>query len=105
MRRALRRKLRKAGRVIAVERGLDSIHSAPSWESDLVMEIFFEQLLRRLSPQGGKILTLRRSGYDWDEISEIVQTPGPRLKNRFWREIAQVKKNLGIRSGRTRKTD
>lgn len=105
VRRALLRKSRKADRVVAVGSGLDTIHSAPSWENDLVIEMFFEQLLRRLSPQGGKILTLRRSGYGWKEISEIVQIPTLRLKTRFWREIGQVRKNLGIRSGRTRKTD
>jgi hypothetical protein len=70
----------------------------PSWEDEMNMLLFFEQLKHYLSPESVTILGLRRDGHVWDEIAAMLGGSVPTLKKRFWRDIENAKATLRIGS-------
>lgn len=94
--RQLRRQATRLARLQPAGRDIEFTASIPSWEDGVNAGIFLEQLERHMSREGVTILTLRRDGHSWQEISQMLQTTVTAVKKRFWREIEDAKISLGI---------
>jgi DNA-directed RNA polymerase specialized sigma24 family protein len=70
--------------------------TAPSWEDEMNMLLFFEKLQHNLPPESVTILGLRRDGHVWDEIASMLKSSVPAVKKRFWRDIENAKVTLRI---------
>jgi len=51
-----------------------------------------ESIIQRLSDRSGAVLVLRAAGFEWKEVAEIFGTSIATVRNRFWREIAKIRK-------------
>jgi hypothetical protein len=56
----------------------------------LLVQMDLQKAVRRLSKRSRLVLSLRRAGYEWKEISALLQAPVRSLKSSFWRELHQV---------------
>jgi hypothetical protein len=94
--RLLRTQARRQGRLHAVGREIESVARVPSWEHEVHVAMFLEQLERKMSHKGGAILRLRRVGYSWRQIARMFRTTVTAITKSFWREIENAKIELKI---------
>ena len=53
-----------------------------------------ECIIRRLSERNAEVLLLRAAGYEWHEIASSFGASVAAVRNRFWREIERLRRNL-----------
>ena len=95
-RRALRRYALKSSRFELVgssdefSRHLSKDRSMAQAEARLALEC----IIRRLSERNAEVLLLRAAGYEWHEIASLFGASVAAVRNRFWREIERLRRNL-----------
>ena len=69
---------------------------APDWTALVELRLDLERLTRSLNDKSRTMLDLRRSGFDWKEIADVLQMTDVAARAAFWREVKRVKlKTLG----------
>jgi DNA-binding NarL/FixJ family response regulator len=63
------------------------------WMSGIYSRLQLETIARKLTPRNGNVLKLRAAGYEWKEIATIFRSSVATVRNRFWREIDQLRFN------------
>jgi hypothetical protein len=94
--RLLRQRAVRFRRLEPIGQNVEIKATAPNWEDEMNMLLFFEKLQGCLPPESVTILGLRRDGHVWEEIAAIFETSVPAVKKRFWRDIENAKVTLRI---------
>lgn len=68
-----------------------------SWEADANSSILLREFAGQLSKESARVLTLRIEERTWRAIAATLNTTVPAVKNRFWREIGNLKTTLSLR--------
>jgi hypothetical protein len=91
--RSLRRYAMKLNRLELVggSAELSERRIAPNWTALVELRLDLETLTRNLTPKSRTMLGLRRSGFDWKEIAEVLQTTDIAARAAFWREVKRAK--------------
>jgi hypothetical protein len=91
--RSLRRYAMKLNRLELVggSAELSERRIAPNWTALVELRLDLERLTRNLTDCGRTMLGLRRSGFDWKEIAEILQMTDVAARAAFWREVKRAK--------------
>jgi DNA-directed RNA polymerase specialized sigma24 family protein len=100
----LRRRSRKWPRFLRMERENRPGLSVVNWEEQANRAILVGELVSRLSRDAVRILELRVAEYSWGAIALLLNTTVPAVKNRFWREIGNLKTNTTLPSAGSRKS-
>jgi hypothetical protein len=90
---------RRMGRITTVgdSRDLEPMLAANEWEKDADRRLFLEQLVRSLSPlspDNRLVWRLRKEGYEWSAIAEMLQSKPATLRKQFWREVRKIHAEL-----------
>jgi hypothetical protein len=91
--RSLRRYARKLSRLELVggSTELSERRIAPDWTSLVELRLDLEGLTRSLNDKSRTMLDLRRSGFDWKEIADVLQMTDVAARAAFWREVKRAK--------------
>lgn len=91
-RRQLSTLARRLDRVIVSGSSTDmeSLLTSTDWGESADRQLMMEELVRSLSPRNRSVLRLRRAGYNWAEISHMLNCNSSTLRNGFWREVRRV---------------
>ena len=91
--RSLRRYAMKLNRLglVGGSAELSERRIAPNWTALVELRLDLERLTRNLTDCGRTMLGLRRSGFDWKEIAEILQMSDVAARAAFWREVKRAK--------------
>jgi hypothetical protein len=65
-----------------------------SWGRHTDARLDLEIVVRMLSDRNATILALRRLGYSWEEVAQILDTSVAGARNGFWREVKEVRRRL-----------
>ena len=91
--RSLRRYARKLNRLELVggSTELSERRIAPDWTALVELRLDLERLTRSLNDKSRTMLDLRRSGFDWKEIADVLQMTDIAARAAFWREVKRAK--------------
>jgi hypothetical protein len=91
--RSLRRYARKLNRLelIGGSAELSDRRIAPDWTALVELRLDLERLTRNLNDKSRTMLDLRRSGFDWKEIADVLQMTDIAARAAFWREVKRAK--------------
>src|SRR5208282_1820353 len=91
--RSLRRYARKLSRLELVggSTELSERRIAPDWTALVELRLDLEKLTRSLNDKSRTMLDLRRSGFDWKEIADVLQMTDIAARAAFWREVKRAK--------------
>src|SRR6266852_5802096 len=94
--RTLQRRAAKLNRVESVGGTSDLSNYAVDhgWSRQVEAKLDLDNIVRQLSERSGTILALRWAGYDWKEIAQLLGTSVSMVRNSFWREIKEVRREL-----------
>jgi DNA-directed RNA polymerase specialized sigma24 family protein len=98
-RRALRRYAFKLARLELVG-GSDEFSNYSSTDQSIARveaRLALESIIRWLSERNADVLLLRAAGYEWREIGSMLGVSTAAVRNRFWREIEQLRWKLAGR--------
>lgn len=98
-RQQLNRLARRLSRLVVSgsNQDMEPMLATAEWGKDADRHIFVQELVQRLSSRNRAVLRLRRAGYGWDEIAEMLSSNSSTLRNSFWREVRKAaSKLLGI---------
>src|SRR5258708_3021204 len=95
--RSLRRYAMKLNRLELVGRSaeLSERRIAPNWTALVDLRLDLERLSHHLTDTGRTMLGLRKSGFDWKEIAEVLQMRDIAAGAAFWREVKRAKLKAG----------
>jgi hypothetical protein len=102
--RSLRRYVRKLNRLELVggSTELSERRIAPDWTALVELRLDLERLTLSLNDKSRTMLDLRRSGFDWKEIADVLQMTDIAARAAFWREVKRARLKAA-RRGRHRK--
>ena len=66
------------------------------WSRQVDARLDLENMVRKLSERNSVVLALRAAGYNWKEVGQALGTSVATVRNSFWREIREVRRNLQI---------
>jgi hypothetical protein len=91
--RSLRRYARKLNRLELVggSAELSDRRIAPDWTALVELRLDLERLTRSLNDKSRTMLDLRRSGFDWKEIADVLQMTDVAARAAFWRGVKRAK--------------
>jgi len=91
--RSLRRHARKLNRLELVggSTELSERRIAPDWTALVQLRLDLEKLTRSLNDKSRTMLDLRRSGFDWKEIADVLQMTDAAARAAFWREVKRAR--------------
>lgn len=91
--RSLRRYARKLSRLELAggSAELSERRIAPDWTALVELRLDLERLSRSLSHKSRTMLDLRRSGFDWKEIADVLQMTDIAARAAFWREVKRAR--------------
>lgn len=91
--RSLRRYARKLSRLELAggSAELSERRIAPDWTALVELRLDVERLTRNLNDKSRTMLDLRRSGFDWKEIADVLQMTDIAARAAFWREVKRAK--------------
>jgi hypothetical protein len=91
--RSLRRYARKLSRLELAggSTELSERRIAPDWTALVELRLDLERLTRSLNDKSRTMLDLRRSGFDWREIADVLQMTDVAARAAFWREVKRAK--------------
>ena len=91
--RSLRRYARKLNRLelLGGSTELSERRIAPDWTALVELRLDLERLTRNLNDKSRTMLDLRRSGFDWKEIADVLQMTDIAARAAFWREVKRAK--------------
>jgi hypothetical protein len=97
--RSLRRHARKLSRLELVggSSELSERRIAPDWTALVELRLDLERLTRNLNDKSRTMLDLRRSGFDWKEIADVLQMTDVAARAAFWREVKRAKSKAARR--------
>ena len=95
-RRLLRRRSKKWPGFLRMECENRPCLRVVNWEEQANRAILVGELVSRLSKDTIRILELRVAEYSWGAIAILLNTTVPAVKNRFWREIGNLKTNTTL---------
>jgi hypothetical protein len=59
-----------------------------SYQQRLLLDLVERRIAQDQRPDIGKVFTMLREGYTWEEVAKDLGDPGPEaLKKRFWRWV------------------
>lgn len=64
------------------------------WCRQVDARLDLEQIVRQVSERNSAVLALRAAGYNWKEVAQAYGTSVATVRNNFWREIREVRRNL-----------
>jgi hypothetical protein len=105
--RSLRRYARKLNRLELVggSTELSERRIAPDWTALVELRLDLERLTRSLNDKSRTMLDLRRRGFDWKEIADVLQMTDVAARAAFWREVKRAKlKTAGTGCQKNRQT-
>jgi hypothetical protein len=91
--RSLRRYARKLSRLELVggSTELSERRIAPDWTALVELRLDLERLTRSLNDKSRTMLDLRRSGFDWKEIADVLHMTDIAARAAFWREVKRAR--------------
>ena len=91
--RSLRRYARKLNRLELVggSTELSERRIAPNWTALVELRLDLERLTRSLNDKSRTMLDLRRSGFDWKEIADVLHMTDIAARAAFWREVKRAR--------------
>ena len=91
--RSLRRYARKLSRLELAggSAELSERRIAPDWTALVELRLDLERLTRSLNDKSRTMLDLRRSGFDWKEIADVLHMTDVAARAAFWREVKRAK--------------
>jgi hypothetical protein len=97
--RSLRRYARKLNRLELVggSTELSERRIAPDWTALVELRLDLERLTRSLNDKSRTMLDLRRSGFDWKEIADVLHMTDVAARAAFWREVKRAKSKAARR--------
>jgi DNA-directed RNA polymerase specialized sigma24 family protein len=87
--RALKRRASKINRIESIGGTSDFANRMADdiWCRRVEAQVDLERIVRRLSDRNSTVLALRWTGYEWNEISQLLGMSVTVVRNGFWREI------------------
>src|SRR5208337_118334 len=91
--RSLRRYARKLSRLELAggSTELSERRIAPDWTALVELRLDLERLTHHLNDKSRTMLDLRRNGFDWKEIADVLQMTDIAARAAFWREVKRAK--------------
>jgi DNA-directed RNA polymerase specialized sigma24 family protein len=87
---------RRLGRLTPVGHGkdLEPLLTSAEWGEDADRRLFLEEIIRSLSPDNRLVWRLRKEGYEWSAIAEMLQSKPSTVRKGFWREVRKIHAEL-----------
>ncbi len=61
------------------------------WVSQINARLELERIARKLRDKNGIVLMLRASGYEWEDVGQILGQSSASIRMSFWREVDRIR--------------